>query len=76
MGPESHCSLLAYIKISYEKSCYSRFICLRDKAKIALLSKLSNFFFDLRLPGQTPGKTEERNQTPGATRTVAIPGVA
>ena len=43
-------------------------ICLRDKAKIALFSKLSNFYFDLRPPGQTPGrppgKTEERKPDP------------
>ena len=76
MGPESHCSLLAYIKISYEKSFYSRVICLRDKAKIALLSKLSNFFFDLRLRDRPRERQRSENQTPGATRTVAIPGVA
>ena len=31
--------------------------CLRDKAKIVLFfSKLSNFYFDLRPPEQTPGR--------------------
>ena len=34
---------------------------LRDRAKIELFSKLSNFYFDLRPPlGNPPGKTEER----------------
>ena len=53
MGPKSHCSLLAYINIGKELLLP---ICLRDKAKIALFSKLSNFYFDLRPPGQTPGQ--------------------
>ena len=52
----------------------------RDKAKIALSSKLSNFYFDLRpSPGQPtgrpPGKKEERNPTPGAIRMCESPGV-
>ena len=29
-------------------------ICLGDKPKIALFSKLSNFYFDLRTPGTNP----------------------
>ena len=38
-------------------------ICLRDKAKIALFSKLSNLFFDLRPPGQNRGaKTRPQGQ--------------
>ena len=32
------------------------FLGLSDKAKIALFSKLSNFYFDLRPPGQSPGQ--------------------
>ena len=36
---------------------------LRDKAKIALFSKLSNFYFDLRPPGQDRGaKTRPQGQ--------------
>ena len=37
---------------------------LRDKAQIALFSKLSNFYFDLRPQGRPPGKTEERKSDP------------
>ena len=41
--------------------------CLRDKAKIAFFSKLSNFYFDLRPPAwKTPGQTPREN--------VRIPG--
>ena len=50
MGTKSHCSLPAYINI-WKELLLS---CLRDKAKIALFSKLSNLFFDLRPP--TPGQ--------------------
>ena len=59
MEPKSHWSLLAYINISKELLSIS----LRDKSKIALFSKLSNFYFDLRPPpgagpmGRPPGKS-------------------
>ena len=49
---------------------------LRDKAKIALFKKLSNFYFDLRHPGRHPGKTEERKPNPRATRMCESPRVA
>ena len=43
--------------------------CLRDKAKIALFSKLSNFYSDLRPPRanprQTHGQDKSENPTPG-----------
>ena len=52
MRTKSYWSLLAYINIWKELLLN----CLRDKAKIALFSKLSNFYFDLRPPGQTPGQ--------------------
>ena len=69
MAPKSHCSLLAYVNIWKELLL----ICLRDKAIIALFSKLSNFYFDLRPPG---AKQRSENPTPGATRMCESPGVA
>ena len=51
MGTKSHCSLLAYINIWKELLLN----CSRDKWKIALFSKLSNFYFDLRPLGQDRG---------------------
>ena len=73
MEPESYCSLLAYINISKELLPIS----LRDKAKIALFSKLSNFYFDLRPPGADPrAKQRSENPTPGATRMCESPRVA
>ena len=47
----------------------------------AFFSKLSNFYFDLRPPVQTPGQTPGqdrggKNPTPGATRMCESPGVA
>ena len=53
MGSKSHCSLVAYINIWKELLP----ICLRDKEKSCFFfSKLSNFYFDLRPPGTTPGQ--------------------
>ena len=52
-------------------------ICLRDKGKIALFSKLSNFYFDLRPPQADPwAKQRSENPTPGATRMCKCPGVS
>ena len=53
----------------------------KRQSKIALFSKLSNFYFDLRPPGQTPGTDlratqRSENPTPGATRMCESPGVA
>ena len=45
MSPKSHSSLLAYMNIRKELLL----ICIREKAKIALFSELSNFYFDLTL---------------------------
>ena len=47
--------------------------CLRDKAKIAHFSKLSNFYFGLRHP---QARQRSENPTPGATRMCKSPGVA
>ena len=33
-------------------------------------------YFDLRPPGRLPGKTEQRNPTPGATKMCESPGIA
>ena len=59
----------------------SVFLGLSDKAKIALFSKLSNFCFDLRPPGQTPGqdrgaKTRPQGQLESRDLNVRIPKVA
>ena len=75
MGPESHCSLLANTNIGKELLP----ICLRDKAKIVLFSKLSNFYFDLRPPPppwEDPrARQKSENLTPGAPRTYESPWV-
>ena len=72
MGTKSHCSLLAYINI-WKELLLS---CLRNKAKIALFSKLSNFYFDLRPPWANPQERQRsRNPTPGATRMCKSLGV-
>ena len=39
-------------------------------------SKLSNFYFHLRLPGQTPGKDRGAKTQPQGQLECAIPGVA
>ena len=73
MGTKSRCSLLAYINI-WKELLLS---CLRDKAKIALFSKLSNFYFGLRHPWANPqARQRSENPTPGATRMCESPGVA
>ena len=56
MGPKPHCSLLAQINIWKELLP----ICSSDKANIALFSKLSSFYFDLR----PSGKREKRKPDP------------
>ena len=61
------------MKGAWNRECCSVLLGLNDKAKIALLSKLSNFYFDLRPPRQTPGQGSE-NPTPGATRICKSPG--
>ena len=51
-------------------------ICLRDKAKIALFLKLSNFYFKTP-PGANPwARQRSENPTPVATRMCESPGVA
>ena len=73
MGTKSCCSLLAYINILKELLLS----CLRDKAKIAPFSKLSNFYFGLRHPRANPqARQRSENPTPGATRMCESPGVA
>ena len=73
MGPELHCALLAYINILNKLLL----IFFRDKAKIALFSKLSNFYFHLRPLGQTPGQDRGAKTRPqGATKMCESPGVA
>ena len=51
----------------------------RDKAKMALFSKLSNSYLDLRSPppppGGRPGKAEERKPDLRGNKNVRIPGV-
>ena len=57
----------------------------RKSENRAFFSKLSNFYFDLRLPGQIPradpradprARQRSENPTPGATGMCESPGVA
>ena len=74
MGTKSHCSLLAYINIQKE------LLPIETKQKSRIFSKLSDFYFDLRLspPPPPPRRARQRreNPTPGATRMCESPGVA
>ena len=47
----------------------------RQSQNLALCSKLSNFYFDLRPPkGRPRGKTEEQKPDPRGNENVRIPG--
>ena len=47
----------------------------RQSENRAFFSKLTNFYFDLRSPGHTPGQDRgAKNPTPGATRMCGSPG--
>ena len=49
----------------------------RQSENRGFVSKLSNFYFDLRPPGADPrARQRSENPTPGATRMCESPGVA
>ena len=54
MGTKSHCSLLAYISLYMKGAATQLFK--RQMKNRNFFSKLSNFYFDLRPLGQTPGQ--------------------
>ena len=58
MGPESHCSLLAYINMKRAATHLFK----RQSENRVFFSKLSNFYFDLRPPGKTGARTRLQGQ--------------